>query len=59
MNNVVYEETLRNLHELNAFNVPNPIVAKAITMQRLLKIGVSEYMARKAVDHAFVNKGVK
>lgn len=51
----VYSEAMKHLHELGAFDVPNPIVVKAITLQRLLKTGISEYEAQKAINHAFAN----
>lgn len=48
-----YDEARKHLDELEAFDVPNPIVAKAISMQRLMKSGFSEYEARKVVESAF------
>jgi DNA-directed RNA polymerase subunit RPC12/RpoP len=54
----IYDETMKHLNELDAFIVPNPIVAKAITLQRLMKAGVSEYEACTAINHAIREHGL-
>lgn len=45
------QEAKKHLEELGAFLVPNPIVAKAIALQRLLKIGIDELNARRAIEN--------
>lgn len=54
----VTTEAKRHLRELEAFSMLNPTVAKAITQQRLVKSGHSEYDALQAIDSLFQVAGV-
>lgn len=48
----VEQKAREHLNELGAYDVPNPIIAKAITMQRLTNGGVSEADALRAISQA-------
>lgn len=48
------ERAKRILKELGAFEVPNPIVLKAIAMRRLMDSGASDAEAHKAIEQAMM-----
>ncbi len=49
----VTEQAKKHLVELEAFSKANPTVAKAITLQRLMKNGIDFHEARNAIVKCF------
>lgn len=43
-------EAEKHLRELGAFEVPNPTLAKAIAMRRLMDAGIDPETAQKAIE---------